>query len=106
MGRLIDADALIMAIPDTSADIFENCRNCKLLDKERITDIINNAPTIEAERHGFWIKEYTVLGNESEHYYMCSECLHGDIHNDNVKVHYCWNCGAKMDYLDEAEEDE
>lgn len=30
MSRLIDADALIMAIPDTSADIFENCRNCKL----------------------------------------------------------------------------
>jgi hypothetical protein len=102
MSRLIDADALIMAIPDTRADIFENCRSCTLLDKEQITDIINNAPTIEAERQGFWIKEDKVPGSESEYSYMCSECLHGDVHNDNQKVHYCWNCGAKMSYLVDA----
>ena len=53
--RLIDADTLIMAIPDTRADVFENCRNCKLLDKKRIIDIINSAPTVvDTERHGHW----------------------------------------------------
>ena len=47
--RLIDADELIKAIPDdTSADIFENCRNCSLLDKEGIVYIINERPTVDA----------------------------------------------------------
>lgn len=105
MSRSIDADVLIMAIPDTRADIFENCRNCKLLDKEQIINIINHTPTIETERKGFWIKGDKVLGSESEYSYMCSECLHGDIHNENVKVHYCWNCGAKMNDIKEKEDE-
>ena len=100
--RLIDAEALIMAIPDTSVDIFENCRNCKLLDKEQITDIINNAPTIEAERQGYWIEQYKIIDTESEHYYICSECMHGEIHNENQKINYCWHCGAKMEQIVDA----
>lgn len=28
--------------------------------------------------------------------YMCSECGKGDIHAPEVKVSYCWNCGADM----------
>ena len=49
-GRLIDADALINAVPKAEADIFENCRYCTCLDSEQIKDLINDAPTIiEAE---------------------------------------------------------
>jgi len=37
-------------IPSTSVDMFENCRNCNLLDDEQVKKIIHNAPTIlEAE---------------------------------------------------------
>ena len=60
MSRLIDADAL--KIPSTSVDIFENCRNCRLLDEEQVREIIDNAPTIdavEADLHTdgtLWIK--------------------------------------------------
>lgn len=44
--RLIDADALIALIPDASADIFENCRNCTCLDSEQIVELINKTPTV------------------------------------------------------------
>ena len=45
--RLIDADALKKAIPNTHVDIFENCRNCRLLDDEQVKQLIDDAPTIE-----------------------------------------------------------
>lgn len=45
--RLIDADALKTSVPKTSADIFENCRNCKLLDDWKVKELIDNAPTVE-----------------------------------------------------------
>jgi hypothetical protein len=45
--RLIDADALKTSVPKTSEDIFENCRNCKLLDDWQVKELIDNAPTVE-----------------------------------------------------------
>lgn len=45
--RLIDADALKEQIPETRADIFENCRNCNLLDASEVLGIIDEAPTID-----------------------------------------------------------
>ena len=45
--RPIDADALKASVPNTSADIFENCRNCKLLDDWQVKELIDNAPTVE-----------------------------------------------------------
>ena len=46
--RLIDADAI--QIPSTYADMFENCRNCKLLDEDQVREIIENAMTIETKQ--------------------------------------------------------
>lgn len=46
--RLIDADALKVNVPSTSADFFENCRNCRLLDEDQVKEIIDNAPTVDA----------------------------------------------------------
>lgn len=48
--RIIDADALKLSIPETRDDIFENCRNCTLLSKEQVLEVIDAAPTIEVDR--------------------------------------------------------
>lgn len=46
--RLIDADAI--KIPSTSVDMFENCRNCNLLDEYQVREIIDSAPTIKTKQ--------------------------------------------------------
>lgn len=48
--RLVDADALKLAIPETSVDAFQNCRYCVLLDKEQVNELIDAAPTVEIDR--------------------------------------------------------
>lgn len=48
--RLIDADALKLAIPETRVDVFQNCRNCMLLDKEQVNEFIDAAPTVDIDR--------------------------------------------------------
>ena len=44
--RMIDADALKENVPDTSADIFENCRNCKTLMDWQVKELIDQQPTV------------------------------------------------------------
>lgn len=51
MTDLISRAEAIEAIPDTRADMFENCRNCKLLDREQVVDILSALPS--AERNCF-----------------------------------------------------
>lgn len=46
-GRLIDADALIEALPETHVPMFENCRECTAMTKEDVIEIIKNQPTAE-----------------------------------------------------------
>lgn len=48
--RPIDADVLKLAIPETSVDVFQNCRNCVLLDKEQVNELIDAAPTVDIDR--------------------------------------------------------
>lgn len=48
--RLIDADDLKLAIPETSVDAFQNCRYCVLLDKEQVNELIDAAPTVDIDR--------------------------------------------------------
>lgn len=45
--RLIDADVLKEMIPTTDVDFFENCRNCSLLYKEQVLELIDMTPTID-----------------------------------------------------------
>ena len=90
--RLIDAD--IIKIPSTSVDAFENCRNCKLLDEYQVKEIIDDAPTVDAEpiRHGEWLNDGVMD--------KCSLCGLSflKVHiNGNPTFKYCPNCGAKMD---------
>lgn len=46
--RLINADELKDAIPEVSADIFENCGRCKLFDDVEIKHLIDVQPTVDA----------------------------------------------------------
>lgn len=46
-GDVISRADAIDAIPDTTADMFENCRNCKLLDREQVIDILSALPSAE-----------------------------------------------------------
>lgn len=100
--RLIDADALT----DNIAILFE--RNPSLIDewlRDHIEDEITEAPTIEAEpvRHGYWDDTRVAF------YRKCSECGATVINNlpdvfldcDIRDLHYCPNCGAKMDEVTE-----
>lgn len=96
--RLIDADNLKNHIPSTKVDIFENCRNCQLLDDWQVIDIINNMPTIDPVRHGHWIScdEYPYNNR-----YRCSCCGDEFVLFDGTPLannyNCCPNCGAKMD---------
>lgn len=115
MARLIDADVLILALETQdysgSPESLEDWTPQDLT-KAEIADI-NNAPTIDAEpvRHGKWIK----MSDADGHYYACSECgeeLYREWSFDREydlfpkkktidKTHYCPNCGAKMDEVND-----
>lgn len=67
---MIDADAI--QIPSTYVDLFENCRNCKLLDRDQVREIIDNTPTIEPKR-GEWIPCSERLPSENGDYLVTLE---------------------------------
>ena len=90
--RLIDADAI--QIPNTWVDMFENCRNCKLLDEDQVREIINNAPTIEPKR-GEW--ELFYESKDGDNVYKCSCCRFLTVIPEGIKLFsFCPHCGADM----------
>lgn len=56
--RIIDADGI--QIPSTYVDMFENCRNCKLLDEEQVHEIIDSAPTIKTKQIKYFDEDENV----------------------------------------------
>lgn len=76
MGRLIDADALKKSIPETRVDVFENCRNCTLLDKEQVNELIDATPTVDIDRptRSQFKRMAVQLGYEPV--VRCKECKH------------------------------
>lgn len=87
MSRYIDADKLkeILFITANFADlkkVFEG-----YIDKTPTEDV---KPIVRAE----WI-ELGYVGNDNYNF-ECSECHHTDTQSKEVKVNYCWYCGAKM----------
>ena len=66
-----------------------------------VAHIISTAPAVEAQKHGRWIEEGLVDGNQNR-YCRCSECGKGDTQAISQRVPYCWWCGAKM--MDEVKE--
>ncbi len=87
--RLIDANAVLRKIWSGNVDPIRL--------KEYASELIRNAPTIEAEpvRHGRWlpyrIQSGPLAGCTG---YRCSRC--GREEEDNSEM-YC-HCGAKMDW--------
>ena len=103
--RLINADALIKSVPDTAPDIFENCRNCKLLDGDQVIDLIEKQPVIDAVQviHAHW-------NQDSDGTLYCSKCGRPTYDSHDVPIefngmkglalvwpYYCGFCGSKMD---------
>lgn len=92
--RLIDADRLKRQVEGRSWRA-----------KEKFIELIDNAPTIEAEpvKRGKWIYD------NQFHWYRasCSECGYKRV--TDIKAEkwngwkYCPNCGAQMDLKEEAE---
>ena len=101
--RLIDADALAMAIVDAGqaskrykiGDFWE-------LRYTEIKEVMDEQPTVDAVpvRHGMWLpKHHYIAGHEFVSGHICSEC--GDdalnAEGDEFLTDYCPNCGARMD---------
>ena len=86
--RLIDADALKEKLPNTYRNGFENCRECRLLEREEVNAYIDRMPTIDAAhvKHGKWIDKGSLSCR-------CSKCGCKNGHESK----FCPNCGAKMD---------
>lgn len=87
----IDRQALLQALCNEDGAQHEYCYPCKT-----VLDVVNAQPPAQPERKtGTWI---FVRDEEAGNaLYMCSECGKGDIHAPEVKVSYCWNCGAQME---------
>lgn len=97
--RLIDADALLKEFESRQEQQISNYCDCFLNDAHELStewncveDMVDNAPTIEAEpvRHGMW-EAYP-----SDGYMRCSNCR---VEYLKMKIlwSYCPHCGAKMD---------
>ncbi len=113
MSRYINADELKKRInsrigyfelyyPIDTANISE-LRNC--------LEIIDNAPTEEVQPivMGKWIlsnKQFKEDVENDNYLFICSKCKCSDIHAKDIKVPYCWNCGAKMEESEELLESE
>lgn len=86
MTRLIDADALMVAVegnPLTTDSL-----------KEYVRCTVREQPTIDAEpvRHGKWIGYAGTIGNECS---VCGKWI--DVLQGTAEMNYCPNCGCRMD---------
>lgn len=99
--RLIDADALKNKMLECSKDCFSygaygeyyNGKEAAYLDA---ADLIDEAPTVEERKHGYWKKEGS--------WYKCSCCNSAIDPWDNTWMKYCSCCGAIMDGKEGEEE--
>ena len=99
--RLIDADALKENMGEPPLNWNNSPEEIQeMFDWNNFTQLIDGAPTIEAEpvRHGHWEMKEDPYMFFSE-IPTCSVC--GCIPKMRNKTAYCSNCGAKMDEVSE-----
>ena len=94
MGKAVDVDVIIGNCNVVMADMFKNYPN-KYFTRKTVLLLVEmlckTAPAIDTVKHGKWIN-----GD-------CSECGYPIPTDDRIdfikkdEVHYCYNCGAKMD---------
>lgn len=100
--RLIDADALKKAIPNTHVDIFENCRNCRLLDDEQVKQLIDDAPTIELLKEREAVVPY--MDFDGHDVWRCGKCgatifhIYHNASDEDAKNYakFCRHCGRSV----------
>ena len=115
--RLIDADALKKAIPETTVDASTKYRYCVTFEREDVLAIIDAAPKVDIDRptrsqfkrmavqlgyepvrHGKWVHSRYENCSEQFEIVKCSCCGH-EAYAMAFYVrggNYCPNCGAKM----------
>lgn len=100
MSRLIDADALKESMgepPLNWNNLPEEIQ--EMFDWNNFTQLIDDAPTIEAEpvRHGHWVEKEWFDGDT---YYDCSACGHSWVTIEGTpqdnEMNYCPYCGCHM----------
>lgn len=97
--RLIDADALGDKVADLYSEGEEATEGDKVVND--VIDLIDNAPTIEAERpQGEWIKHIRCIECS-----VCKNKFFADDENENcqdyepctdLRFNFCPNCGADL----------
>lgn len=101
MARLIDADALkairfhdfpYSQIVPADCDTDEKVSAYKLGWNDAIDAIVESVPTVDPVKHGHWVK------SNSDYEWECSSCGYG---YTDYKITYCYDCGAKMNEVEE-----
>ena len=98
--RLIDADALYAVLMEESTVIARGTgRNRLALSCKAVADIVQDAPTVDAEPiwHGRWKRI------SPARIYECSKCGQVVMTCDIDVYKYCHGCGAKMEVDDETD---
>ena len=96
MPELIDRQKVLEVAMSYCPD-DDGCCSKAGHDIREMLDEIEALPTIKLEaRHGRWIED-TEPDENGNVIAMCNQCYHMDEHGKNIKIPYCWNCGAKMD---------
>lgn len=88
------------------ADVLKGCAIIRPHNNEetamirKFSDLVNHfeIPTLDVAPvvHGRWIEE-SELDENGNVIAMCNQCYHTDEHSVNIKIPYCWYCGARMD---------
>lgn len=99
IGRLVFMVNDLISRTALLLDIEEDIGNSERVNHEReIMDCIRYAPTVvdaEVVRHAYWVKKTDL--NEGKADSSCSDCGAIKRASVDIKVPYCWKCGAKMD---------
>ena len=92
MGDLISREAAI-AIMQAKGDMAVGTPGIVFYGAANILEML---PAVDAEpvRHGRWINRGYVCG---EYEWECSVCGESEWRGSTIGLHFCPNCGAKMD---------
>lgn len=94
MADYIDREKLLKLIPNVKED-----KTISLFGAVAdIICIVNAVPKEDVAPvvHAHWI-DWGIRDDDGNGEYTCSCCDHSDKHSPDIRVPYCWYCGAKME---------
>lgn len=101
MAEYIDRDALIEWLKRIPLkDLSDGLGLCRVIMEDDFKKAIKKMPKgiiadVAPVQHGRWVSWVNKVG----YLVWCSEC---NKHNNTEKTHYCPNCGAKMDGVEDG----